>query len=572
MRVLLIWPIFPKTFWSFDSVLKMVGVKALIPPLGLTTVAAILPQEWSFRIVDRNIEDLTEEDWAWADFVMLSSMIIQKDDFHAMIAEAKRRGKRVAVGGPYATSVPDPAEASGADYIVQDEGEITIPMFLEELEKEPEWQRGANEPAKRFQANGRKPKMEETPIARFDLLDFSAYDGMAVQYSRGCPFLCEFCDIINLYGRKPRAKEPDQLIAELDRLYELGWRGGVFLVDDNFIGNKKNVKRLLRELRYWQHDRGVPFYFDTEASVDLAADPELLELMQQCNFSAVFLGLETPDAESLALTRKHQNNRGSMGEAVKTLGDAGLRVMAGFIIGFDNEKPGAGDRIVQFIEQNNIPTAFLSMLQVLPNTGLYDRLEREGRLIDESTGLDHTAGLNFIPTRPAPEIAREYIAAYERLFDPTDYLERIYRYYMEIGSTAVLDVDYSDRPKPKPEPERRSIGELFSKIPGEIRVYKAFFTILWRQGVVRKSRKVFWPRLFSMQRHRPDVFNQYLVALAHNEHYLELSGLVRKSLEEQIPHMSTDVYEKPPEPEVAGNRNKPVITTHLVVEDVAESA
>ncbi len=566
MRVLLIWPIFPKTFWSFDSVLKLVGVKALVPPLGLTTVAAILPQNWSYRLVDRNIQDLTEDDWAWADFVMLSSMIIQKDDFHAVIEEAKRRGKRVAVGGPYATSVPDPAEESGADYIVQDEGEITIPMFLDALAKDPDWQRGPGEPAKRFQANGKKPEMSETPVARFDLLDFPAYDGMAVQYSRGCPFLCEFCDIINLYGRKPRAKEPDQLLAELDRLYELGWRGGVFLVDDNFIGNKKNVKRLLRELRYWQHDHGVPFYFDTEASVDLAADPELLMLMRQCNFSAVFLGLETPDVESLTLTRKHQNNRGSMADAVRTLGDSGLRVMAGFIIGFDNEKPGAGDRIVQFIEQCNIPTAFLSMLQVLPNTGLWTRLEKEGRLIDDLTGLDQTAALNFVPTRPAAEIAREYLAAYDRLYDPIGYLERIYRYYMEIGRTEVEEVDYSDRPAPPPK-KRLTFSEFLKELPAQLRMYRALLVILWRQGVVRKSRKVFWQRAFSMLRKRPDVFGQYIVMLAHNEHFLELSALVHTRLETQLADMPTEIHEAKPQP--SGQRHKPVITTHLVVEDIA---
>ncbi|MCR9136024.1 MAG: B12-binding domain-containing radical SAM protein [Alphaproteobacteria bacterium] len=570
MRVLLIWPLFPKTFWSFESVLELVGTRALVPPLGLATVAAILPQEWSYRIVDRNIEDITEEDWAWADFVMLSSMIIQKDDFHAIISEAKRRKKRVAVGGPYVTSVPDPAEESGADYIVQDEGEITIPMFLEAVTEDPDWQRAPGEPAKRFMANGQKPEMSETPVARFDLLDFTAYDVMAVQYSRGCPFLCEFCDIINLYGRKPRAKEPDQMLAEFDRLYELGWRGGVFLVDDNFIGNKKNVKRLLDKLRYWQHDHGVPYYLDTEASVDLAADAELLMLMRQCNFSSVFLGLETPDVESLALTRKHQNNRSSMADAVRTLGESGLRVMAGFIIGFDNEKPGAGDRIVQFIEQCKIPTAFLSMLQVLPNTGLYTRLEREGRLIDNMNGLDHTATMNFVPTRPAAEIAREYLDAYDKLYDPIGYLERIYRYYMEIGATEVEEVDYSGRPTP--DPKRLTFREILKEVPVQLRMYKALFIILWRQGIVRKSRKVFWQRLFSMLWRRPDVFGQYVVMLAHNEHFLELSKLVRASIEPELANMPTKIYEPPPEPEAAGHRNKPVITSHLVVEDVAESA
>jgi radical SAM superfamily enzyme YgiQ (UPF0313 family) len=261
MNTLLIWPVFPKSYWSFEDVLKLIGKKALLPPLGMITVAAMLPQQWNFRLVDKNVRALTDEDWAWADVVMVSSMIVQRDDFFDTIREARERCLPVIVGGPYVTSVPEDAEEAGADYIVMDEGEITIPMMLEDFGIDPAWRRSQGEPARRYTALNQKPDMVETPPARFDLLDMQAYHEMSVQYSRGCPFLCEFCDIINLYGRVPRTKPVEKCLTELENLYRLGWRGGVFVVDDNFIGNKKNVKALLRELRDWNQERGNPSVF-----------------------------------------------------------------------------------------------------------------------------------------------------------------------------------------------------------------------------------------------------------------------------------------------------------------------
>ncbi|MBE9126132.1 B12-binding domain-containing radical SAM protein, partial [Coleofasciculus sp. LEGE 07081] len=348
MRVLLVYPLFPKTFWSYEKILELVDRKVLLPPLGLVTVAAILPQDWEFKLVDRNIRAVTEEEWEWADVVILSAMIVQKPDLLDQIREAKRRGKRVAVGGPYPTSVPEEVQDVGVDYLILDEGEITLPMFIEAI------QRG--DKAGIFRSNGEKPNVTETPIPRFELLEFDAYDSMSVQFSRGCPFQCEFCDIIVLYGRKPRTKTPAQLLAELDYLYELGWRRGVFMVDDNFIGNKRNVKLLLKDLKVWQAEHQYPFRFNTEASIDLAQDSELMELMVECYFDAVFLGIETPDEDSLQLTKKFQNIRSSLADSVETITRAGLRVIAGFIVGFDGEKSGAGDRIVRFAEQTGIPT------------------------------------------------------------------------------------------------------------------------------------------------------------------------------------------------------------------------
>ncbi|PMB01404.1 B12-binding domain-containing radical SAM protein, partial [Fischerella thermalis CCMEE 5273] len=286
MKALLLYPRFPKTFWSYDEFMKIAGLKASIPPLGIITVAAMLPAEWEIRFYDRNVSSETDADWQWCDIVILSAMIAQKEDFLAQIQKAAQLGKKVAVGGPYPTSIPEAALNAGANYLILDEGEITVPQFLEAIAQ--------NQEQGIFRAS-EKPDVTQSPMPRFDLLQRDKYFMMAVQFSRGCPFNCEFCDIINLYGRKPRTKEPSQTLAELQTLYDLGWRGSIFMVDDNFIGNQRNVKRLLRELIPWMKERNYPFTFWTEASVNLAEDAELLDLMAQAGFYAVFLGIETPD-------------------------------------------------------------------------------------------------------------------------------------------------------------------------------------------------------------------------------------------------------------------------------------
>lgn len=504
MRVLLIYPQFPKSFWSFEKALELVDRKALLPPLGLVTVAAILPQEWEFKLVDRNVRSVTDAEWAWADLVILSAMIVQKEDFLCQIQAANRRGKPVAVGGPYATALPQEAAQAGANYLILDEGEITLPLFVEAI------QQGQTEGT--FRADGEKPDVTTTPIPRFDLLDFTAYDNMSIQFSRGCPFQCEFCDIIVLYGRKPRTKTPQQLLAELERLYELGWRRTIFMVDDNFIGNKRNVKLLLRELKPWMAEHNYPFHFNTEASVDLAQDQELMDLMVECNFNAVFLGVETPDEASLALTQKFQNTRDSLSEAVEAIVRSGIRVMAGFIIGFDGEKAGAGDRIVRFVEQTTIPVAFFSMLQALPDTALWHRLEREGRLRDKVANINQTTLMNFVPTRPLEDIAREYVQAFWELYDPMRYLERTYRHFRQIGA-------------PKCPSRLRKVDWVG---------IRALLTMCWRQGVVRKTRWKFWLNLMGILRHNPTVWQHYLAVCALGEHFLEYRQIVRDQIETQL--------------------------------------
>jgi radical SAM superfamily enzyme YgiQ (UPF0313 family) len=506
MRVLLVYPLFPKTFWSYEKILELVNRKVLLPPLGLVTVAAILPQAWEFKLVDRNVRPVTEAEWAWAEIVILSAMIVQKQDLLDQIREAKLRGKLVAVGGPYPTSVPQESQKAGADFLILDEGEITLPMFVKAV------QQGKKQGVFRAE-NGEKPDVTSTPVPRYDLLELSAYDSMSIQFSRGCPFQCEFCDIIVLYGRKPRTKTPEQLLKELDYLYELGWRRSVFMVDDNFIGNKRNVKLLLKELKIWQKERQYPFRFNTEASVDLAQDQELMDLMVECFFDAVFLGIETPDEASLSLTKKFQNTRSSLAESVEKITRAGLRVMAGFIIGFDGEQKGAGDRIVRFVEQTTIPTTTFAMLQALPNTALWYRLEKEGRLREGKDGtINQTTLMNFIPTRPLEDIAREYVSAFWQIYEPQKYLDRTYRHFLILGA-----------PKCKAPAKLPSLVDL-----------KALAIVCWRQGFRRKTRWMFWHHLIGILVHNPGVFEHYLAVCAHNEHFLEYRQIVKDQIEAQL--------------------------------------
>ncbi|MBO0351071.1 DUF4070 domain-containing protein [Phormidium pseudopriestleyi FRX01] len=504
MRTLLVYPLFPPTFWSYNKILELVDRKVLLPPLGLITVAAILPQTWDFKLVDRNIRPVTEDEWDWAELVIFSAMIVQKQDLLDQIREAKRRGKSVAVGGPYPTSVPHEVAVANPDFMILDEGEITLPMFIDALE---------NGETQGVFRTLEKPDVSETPVPRYDLLELDAYDSMSVQFSRGCPFQCEFCDIIVLYGRKPRTKTPEQLLAELDFLYELGWRRSVFMVDDNFIGNKRNVRLLLQALKVWQAEHQYPFRFNTEASIDLAADIELMDLMVECNFDAVFLGIETPDEESLSMTKKFQNTRTSLTESVDKIIHAGLRPMAGFIIGFDGEKKDASSRIVKFVEEAAIPTAMFGMLQALPNTALWHRLEKEERLRENSRqDINQSTLMNFVPTRPITDIAQEYIEAFWQLYDPEVFLDRTYRCFLKLGA-----------PKCKPP----------AKLPSWVDL-RALGIIIWRQGIKRKTRWKFWHHLFSVMRQNPGVWETYLTVCAHNEHFLEYRQIVRDEIEAQL--------------------------------------
>lgn len=506
MKTLLLYSHFPKTFWSYDEFMKIAGLKAFIPPLGIITVAALLPQDWEIRFYDRNVQEETNADWEWCELVILSAMLIQKKDFLAQIEKATQLGKKVAVGGPYPTSIPEDALKAGANYLILDEGEITVPQFLDALAQGQE--KGI------FRAS-EKPDVTKSPLPRFELLKRDDYLMMAVQFSRGCPFQCEFCDITNLYGRKPRTKKPSQILAELQTLYDLGWRSSIFIVDDNFIGNKRNVKLLLRELIPWMQEHNYPFNFMTEASVNLAEDSELLDLMAQAGFYAVFLGIETPDQDSLQVTRKFQNTRHPLAEACRTINQAGLLIYAGFIIGFDGERAGAGKRIQAFVEETSIPQPMLGILQALPNTELWQRLEREQRLLEDATyGADLNSLMNFIPTRLMAEIAKEYLDAIWTMYEPQNYLKRCFEHCLMIAPNPRLQQNI-DFPIGK---GLRLVAQLF-----------------WRQGWQRQDiRAQFWRQLWGILRTKPQFLNMYLGLCAAGEHFWEYRILARERMTQQL--------------------------------------
>ncbi|WP_427160245.1 B12-binding domain-containing radical SAM protein [Aliinostoc sp. HNIBRCY26] len=510
MKALLLYPRFPQSFWSYDRFIEIAGLKALLPPLGIITVAALLPKDWEIKFCDRNVNLETEADWEWCDLVILSAMLVQKPDFHALIQKAVRLGKKVAVGGPYPTSIPQDALNSGAHYLILDEGELTVPQFLAALNQGQE---------QGIFRSLEKPDVTQSPMPRFDLLQRDAYLMMAIQFSRGCPFNCEFCDIITLYGRKPRTKEPQQTIAELQTLYELGWRGSLFIVDDNFIGNQRNVKRLLRELIPWMKQRNYPFTFITEASVNLAEDEEMLQLMSEAGFYAVFLGIETPDQDSLQVTQKLQNTRNPLVEACRKINEAGMLIYAGFILGFDGERPGAGERIQAFVEQTNIPQPMLGILQALPNTALWNRLQKEQRLL-ENQGIggtevgDQNTLMNFIPTRSIDEIAREYVEGLWTLYEPRNYLRRCFQQCLSVGV-----------------PSKRKQTMQFS--PGQ--GLRLVAQLIWHQGLRRPEiRWQFWQQLWTILVKKPQVLNMYLGLCAAGEHFWEYRALARKRITQQL--------------------------------------
>jgi radical SAM superfamily enzyme YgiQ (UPF0313 family) len=502
MKTLLLWPVMPNSFWSYQETLDLAGLRSTNPPLGLLTVAALLPSDWEIRFADRNVQFETDADWEWCDMVIISAMIIQKNDFRDLIQKGIALGKKVAVGGPYPTSYPDAALEAGAHYLILDEGECTIPLFLEAIDRREE---------QGIFRSAEKPDVTQTPIPRFDLLDLSAYMAITVQFSRGCPFQCEFCDIINLYGRKPRTKTPEQMLAEFEVLYQMGWRRYVFVVDDNFIGNKRNAKIFLQALIPWMESHHYPFILLTEASLNLAEDDELVELMVKAGFTMVFMGIETPDTESLVGIHKLQNTRQSLIESCHKITRAGLQIMSGFIIGFDHERPGAGQRIQSFIQETGIPQGQFSLLQALQNTAMWTRLKQEGRLRDGFGTFHQGAIMNFVPTRPLEEITREYINAFWQIYEPLPYLKRTFRHFMMMNGWR----GKTDRPLTKTE-------------------LQLFRAICWRQGMQRSTWFRFWWQLVAIVLLKPRLLFDYLVALGAGEHFFAYRHMVKAQLEEQL--------------------------------------
>ncbi|MEP9355866.1 B12-binding domain-containing radical SAM protein [Xanthobacter sp. KR7-65] len=422
-RILLVYPRFvQESFWRNLELARLRGARCMAPPLGLLTVAAMLPVDWEVRLVDCNVRDLSAEDLAWADAVFLSAMLPQRLEALRLIDRVAAAGKVAVMGGPDVSSSPQAYAA--APVRVLGEAEAVLPAFI------AAWEAGFRDGL--FEAGEDKPDVTRTPVPRFDLITFSDYLFVGVQFSRGCPFTCEFCDIIELYGRVPRAKATDQMLAELDALHTLGYRGHVDFVDDNLIGNKKAVKAFLPHLIAWQKARGHPFHFSTEASLNLADDAELLRLLSEAGFFLVFVGIESPDADVLRSTQKKQNTRRDIAASVHRIYAAGLVVIAGFIIGFDNEPAGIGDMMVELIEEAAIPVASLGLLYALPDTQLSRRLEREGRMFelkeeDFRFGDQTGAGLNFATLGPRVDVLRAYRETYARIYTPAAFFGRVRR-------------------------------------------------------------------------------------------------------------------------------------------------
>lgn len=414
MKVLLLDPEFPDTFWSFKHALKFVHKKAALPPLGLLTVAAMLPAEWDKRLVDVNVRKLRDNDLAWADVVFISGMIAQRDSAHALVARCREAGKTIVAGGPLFSVEYEQFPA--VDHFVLNEAEVTLPEFLRDFA------RGA---ARRVYNSAEFPDIRQTPAPLWELVDLHRYASMSVQFSRGCPFDCEFCNVTAMFGHRPRTKTTAQVIAELDGLCRLGWRGTVFFVDDNFIGNQRVLKEeLLPALIEWQQGhRGIPFY--TEASINLADDEELMQLMVKAGFNQVFVGIETPEEAGLAECNKRQNQKRDLVADVRRIHQAGLQVQGGFIVGFDSDTPTIFQRQIEFIQQSGIVTAMVGLLQAIPGTKLYQRLHRQGRLVGHTTGNNSDGTTNFIPHMNRETLRAGYKSIMGYIYAPGPYYRRV---------------------------------------------------------------------------------------------------------------------------------------------------
>jgi radical SAM superfamily enzyme YgiQ (UPF0313 family) len=466
LKVLLVWPRFPSSFWSFDGIRDLVPMKTEQPPLGLLTVAALCPKTWTLRLIDRSFEDLFDADILWADLVMVSGMRVQKDDIREVLLRARALGRRTIIGGPFASSEPE-LLLRLADHVVVGEPDEVFPEIASDLE------RGS---ARRLYVVKEKPDVSKTPLPRFDLLKIAKYGSMAVQFSRGCPFQCEFCDIITIYGRRPRTKTPAQLMAELDALYELGWRDQVFIVDDNFIGNHKLALQLAVELQEWQKRRGYPVFFYTEASIDLAEKPQLIDAMVKANFFFVFIGIESPSPTSLKEAKKFQNLRRDPLECVHFIQSQGLWVTAGFIIGFDSDTDEIFEQQRDFIERAAIPWAMAGFLIAPPTTPLYDRMLKEGRLLLDTTATSNFDPPNFKTLLPLPVLLKGFKETLSSLYAPSAFYDRCYRSLLQWKAR---------------EPQKASEVPLWPLL-------SIFFRSIVRQGLLSNYRGAYWKFLFQV--------------------------------------------------------------------------
>jgi radical SAM superfamily enzyme YgiQ (UPF0313 family) len=483
MKILLVYPEFPDTFWSFKYALRFVCKKASSPPLGLITVAAMLPRDWEVRLVDMNVATLTTQDTGWADMVFLSAMTIQRESAHAVITRCKQAGVTTVAGGPlFAGEYQDFADV---DHFVLNEAELTLPPFLADLAQ--------GRPQRVYRSDG-FADIRQTPTPRWELLDLRRYATMSVQFSRGCPFNCDFCNVTALLGHKVRAKSAQRIVAELDALYDLGWRDGIFFVDDNFIGNKRQIKgEILPALIEWRRGKaGLPF--STEASINLADDDELMQLMVEAGFESVFVGIETPNDESLTECKKSQNRHRNLIENVKRLQRAGLQVTGGFIVGFDSDTPSIFQQQIDFIQQSGIVAAMVGLLQAPVGTRLYERLKEEGRLLARMSGDNVDGSTNIIPRMSLDTLRDGYRHILDHIYAPEHYYARVRTFLLEYRSPQI----------------KMRIG------PEHI---LALLRSIYRLGIRETERAYYWRLFFWTLFHRPSLFPTAITLAVYGFHF-----------------------------------------------------
>jgi radical SAM superfamily enzyme YgiQ (UPF0313 family) len=502
IKVLMVWPRFPPSFWGFDAITDLTSEESTTPPLGLLTIAALCPKNWKLRLVDRSFEELLDSDILWADLVMVSGMLAQKDDIRETLLRARVLGKRTMIGGPYASSEPQ-VLLRLADHVVVGEPDEVFDRIAMDLEQ------GL---AKPLYVINDKPDIGKTPVPRFDLLKITKYISMVVQFSRGCPFQCEFCDIITLYGRKPRTKSPHQLLAELDSLFELGWRNQVFIVDDNFIGNHKRALELAQNLEEWQKAHDYPFLFYTEASIDLAQRPELIAAMVKANFHFVFIGIESPSEQSLVEAKKYQNLQRDQMDSIRFIQNQGLWVSAGFIIGFDSDTEDIFERQRDFVERAAIPWAIIGFLQAPATTPLRDRMLKEGRLLAEKSAGINLEQPNFRTLLPLPVLLQGMRQTLVSLYSPSAFYNRAYRSLLQ----------WQTREEQKATPYPLSL------------VLRILARSIFRQGILSSYRREYWKFLLQILMRwsrNPPKLSMGIGLLLSGHHFIKYAQDVATELE-----------------------------------------
>jgi radical SAM superfamily enzyme YgiQ (UPF0313 family) len=490
MNILLIYPKFPDTFWSFKYALKFIRKKAAHPPLGLLTVGAMLPDEYQKRLVDVNVDPLTDDDLAWADIAFIGAMAVQRDSSKQIIARCKEMGLNVIAGGPLFTAEPDAFEA--VDHLVLDEAELTLPSFLEDLK--------SGHLKKIYRASG-FCDLHHTPPPSWDLIDMKNYASMSIQFSRGCPFNCDFCNVTVLFGHRPRLKSAQQVIAELDLMYDAGWRSNIFFVDDNFIGNKRYLKtQLLPALIEWRKDKKGCVFF-TEASINLADDAELMDLMVKAGFDAVFIGIESPNDANLTECQKVQNKNRDLIHDVKTLQRAGLEVQGGFIVGFDSDTPSTFQQLIDFIQKSGIVTAMVGLLQAPPGTRLFDRLKEENRLLGMMISGDNVDGTtNISPKMGLDQLMHGYRLIMGHIYAPKHYYRRVKIFLKEFGNPRV-------------------------QTPLNAQRFLAIFRSSIRLGIIGKERFHYWSLMIWTLVRRPRLLPLAMTLAIYGHHFRKICEL-----------------------------------------------